>query len=721
MDIIGLGCACGSFPDVDTLEAALWAGTLTADQLRAGGPPRPEEASAQALADAGYPALAGPVADACRSGGYAALKQAGELLAADADGGKGVLISGGGVAILVTRQGRPRQRVYARLVSIPAAAGGAGLEDVEYADLVPGEAGELAVTAKMLSAGGAAGGRIALGWTDPPARTSALLLAILKTSLCLYHCYLPRWTGPRWAAETLLGQSAGYLADSPRPWLRTAPGTPARALVGTVTRQHRMARIVLAGASIRADQVDVDWRRAGGPLFLPLAASSGARLRALAGRELARLTHPGPVGEPTAMEPVPAPDPAAQDRGAARAVFCAASPALMLRELAAGLEHLSSPAGARSAWHTRAGSCYHPNPIGPVGRVALVFPGMFTAYPGLGADLCRCFPGVIRLAEDSGDRTARLIRADWLYPRHSSADDDPAASLELLNDPAAVAELCAGYATAQTRVLREVLGVPVDGALGYSLGEISMVCALGDRAPFGTSVRDAASDLFTHWLGGRKEAVRELWDIPPDVPDRAVWSTRMLFADAAAVRERVDRYDRVFLTHVNTRTEVIIAGDPGQCRAVARDLDCPSMSSRMSYVLHCPVPAVAALTRRLAANMPTVGLSGGAPDLFSSRTCEQVSKADGPALLRNLADTLRSTVDFPRLVEGVYARGYRYFVEVGPGRTCTRWIGEILGARPHVAVSVNRRGLGTAAAMSHVLACLLASGVPVTLPAEGRS
>ena len=43
-------------------------------------------------------------------------------------------------------------------------------------------------------------------------------------------------------------------------------------------------------------------------------------------------------------------------------------------------------------------------------------------------------------------------------------------------------------------------------------------------------------------------------------------------------------------------------------------------------------------------------------------------------------------IDFPALIERAYEDGVRVFLEVGPGSSCTRLIGQILGRRPHLAV-----------------------------------
>ena len=46
------------------------------------------------------------------------------------------------------------------------------------------------------------------------------------------------------------------------------------------------------------------------------------------------------------------------------------------------------------------------------------------------------------------------------------------------------------------------------------------------------------------------------------------------------------------------------------------------------------------------------------------------------------------TIDFPAVIEAAYRDGVRFFVEMGPGASCSRMIDVILGNRPHRARSV---------------------------------
>ena len=72
-----------------------------------------------------------------------------------------------------------------------------------------------------------------------------------------------------------------------------------------------------------------------------------------------------------------------------------------------------------------------------------------------------------------------------------------------------------------------------------------------------------------------------------------------------------------------------------------------------------------------------------------------------------------SVVDFPAMVERAYADGVRVFVEHGPHAGCSKWIDEVLGPRPHPAVSLDRFGRSSPLQALDSVAALAAAGVPM--------
>ncbi|WP_234010368.1 hypothetical protein, partial [Streptomyces sp. SPB074] len=227
---------------------------------------------------------------------------------------------------------------------------------------------------------------------------------------------------------------------------------------------------------------------------------------------------------------------------------------------------------------------------------------------------------------------------------------------------------------------------------------------------------DLISDtpVFKDRLVGRRRTVRELWDVPEDTPDKDLWASHVLLTDRDRVEKALASYDRVFLTHVNTPGELVVAGDPAQCRALIAELGCQAARSPVSVVMHCPVvdadvDALAGLN-----DYPTGSLGG--LELLSAYDYRELPGLERRRVARRIAHTLRSPIDFPRLVHTAYERGYRYFLEVGPGATCTRWVKDTLGDLPHAAVCVDRRGVPAAGAVARLIEKLVGNGLPVDPP-----
>ncbi|MFD9004707.1 beta-ketoacyl synthase N-terminal-like domain-containing protein [Streptomyces sp. NPDC059582] len=534
---------------------------------------------------------------------------------------------------------------------------------------------------------------------------AAVLASVIRAALCLHYAYQP--VAPTDVDGPTLEGTGFFLAADARPWLRRQREGRRSACVSVTGTAGSHAHLVLGGAQTRGEVAATDWVRSGGSLVVPVGADDlDTLLRRLAalrdavesGADWARLA----VDEPAAL----------------KAVLVADDQAGLVRQLAQAAKDLPGVHAAGGEWSSPSGSCFAARPAGGPGtRTALVYPGAFNSYLGLGRALFRAFPGLLPRYETQAERPAEMLRAPSLYPRSLGPLDRRELmrrEAEIIEDIPLMLAVGTSYALLSTDLVREVLGVPVHGAFGYSLGESSMLFATGGwRKDARATTKIDASPLFVDRLRGPKRTVRELWGLGDDVPDAQVWGTYVLLAPADAVRAAVSAYDRVYITHVNTPDEVVVAGDPVQCRALIDALGCQSARSPANHVMHSPVvdrvlPELADLNR-----YPT----GDVKDLvlYSSRHYAPVRDYDQDAVAENIAITLRETVDFPRLVHRAYEDGFRCFIEVGPSSTCTRWIHETLGDAPHLAVPVDRRGARGATDIASLVARLAAHGVPVDL------
>ncbi|NEB03417.1 beta-ketoacyl synthase N-terminal-like domain-containing protein [Streptomyces sp. SID13726] len=665
----------------------------------------------------------------------------------EGDGGR--VVGEGAGALVLTRADGPlsRRRVYARIAgtavryapadgALPAvstkalaeAARAALLQaGVDAADVgcveahapgtPEGDRAELAALAEVYRAGpgGTALGSVKAQLGD--AVCAAGIAGLIKAALCVRHAYLPGtrgWRRPDDALADAFAASALYVPDASRPWLREEQDGRRHAAVDVLGAGGSHAHIVLSSVpAAERPRATADWYGAQGPVLLALAADTPEGLVAEAERHRVLLTD---GGDPRALAREAA---AGLDGRRLRAVLVGADREALLRQLASAVRDLPGAYAEGREWATPAGSFFTPRPLGPEGRVALVYPGAFNSYPGLGADLFRAFPALLDRFEAQATQPARMLRAAQLYPRTATAltrRDLMRWEERLGDDVPFMLATGTSFAILYTALVRDVLGVTAHGGFGYSLGEASMLFASGGWDPAGRSDSLLTeSPVFQDRLCGPRRTVRESWGLSEDVPDENVWASHVLLSAAEPVMAALARHDRVHLTHVNTPGEVVIAGDPAQCRALIAELGCPAARSPVNVVMHCPV-VDPELTGLAALNDYPTG-SFGDLELFSAYDYEPLPAerlADSP---QRIAHTLRSTIDFPRLVHAAYESGYRYFIEVGPGATCTRWIRETLGDAPHMAACVDRRGTSATTPLAHLAARLVGHGLPVDLTA----
>ncbi|GAA1168901.1 beta-ketoacyl synthase N-terminal-like domain-containing protein [Streptomyces rhizosphaericus] len=683
---------------------------------------------------------------------------------------RGRRIGEGAGAVVVTRPDeahRATDRVYARLESLAVrhaapAAGAVPTADVDTlaraAEAALAEAGIVAAGIEYVEAhaGGTADldraevaalartypGRdgergTALGSAAAQVGTAGCagaMAGLLRTVLCLHHGYLPGTKGWRRPAADLadaFAASALYVPEASRPWLRRAQGVRRHAAVNVLGSGGMCGHLVLSADATRGAVARTDWRRAGGPALLPLAADSLDGLLAEIERHRTLLGDGGAGAiDPYALAREAAGRLRRFPASAPRAVFVGTDAVELRAQLNLAVKGVADAYARGGEWATPAGTFFTARPIGPDGKVALVYPGAFNSYPGLGQDFFRAFPGLLDRFEAQAAEPARLLRAHRLYPRtHVTPERRDVMKLEAAMGEDVPFMLATGtsFAILHTDLVRETLGLKVHGGFGYSLGESSMLHATGGWRQEGR--RDdllSNTPIFRDRLCGARRTVRELWRLPRETRDDAIWASYVLLTDADLVVTALAGYDRVYLTHVNTPGELVIAGDPVQCRALVEELGCPAARSPVSVVMHCT--AVDSELEGLAGlnDYPTGPVDG--LELLSAYDYEALTRADGGVVAsggsldrtevaRRIAQTLRSPIDFPRLVRTAYDRGFRYFIEVGPSATCSRWVRDTLGDAPHVAVPVDRRGVPATRSVAQLLARLVGHGLDVDLEA----
>lgn len=538
-----------------------------------------------------------------------------------------------------------------------------------------------------------------LGWAE----------AIVRAALALRGNFVPgtRTDDPAREPARRSGLHERFPLVS-RPWLRTARGPrraavlcvePPRLTVLTeVEAAHPRARPLVPTApvtlvAVRAPDVSALLRR-----LETLEAEPGAAL-ARARRGQVEGAGPAPL----------------------HVGLVAADAAGLRSEIEACRRAIGTAAGGPAELTTPRGSALTRRPLAGAGSVAFMYPGAFSAYPGVGRDAFRLFEqSLAGMAALTGD-PAGAFAVDRLYPSFSgrpTAREIAAAERALADEPLAVMSASMSYSVLFTRVLRDVFGVQPDLAFGYSLGESSMLRSLGVWDERDADARMAAlhgSALFRTRLSGPLDAVREYWTRQLDAAGTG-WDVVVVLAEPEAVEAALAGERGTWVSIVNGPREVVVCGDPDGCAKLVARLGCEHVRMPYRQALHAP-PAETELAEfvRLNRNRST------AVDrpVFLSAASRRPLVLEQESLARRLSEMAVRRLDFPALVERAYAAGARVFVEVGPGAMLTRLVGAILEGREHVAIPVDRRGVDAQTSLVRLLSRLHAHHVPLDVAGWG--
>ncbi|NJK81487.1 MAG: PfaB family protein [Chloroflexaceae bacterium] len=546
--------------------------------------------------------------------------------------------------------------------------------------------------------------------------TAASMAGLLRAILCLDERYIP--PTPGWHAPQDLATwqaSSFYVAPEPRPWLLPHDIRRRVAAVNVIGSDGTHAHLVLAEAEQQPPRSSAYLHEMTLHLF-PLTGTNEAALLAhldtleqevRAGTTLAHLAY-------RRFE-------AWQHHTSApyTLALVADSAEALLREIERARAGVPAAfAGEQQGeWKTPAGSYFTAQPQGRTGKVAFVYPGAFNAYVGLGQHLFRLFPLLheqfARITRDA----AGTVNDRLLYPRsqtHLAAEEVRDHEAQMLGQSINMLEVGSSFSVLYTIVLREVFGIQPAIAFGYSQGETAMVQALGvwtDGDACSRALRE--SPLYHTRLAGPKQAVREFWGTAPDTPaDDELWANYILMTSADKVRPHLEDEPHVYLAIITAPREVMIAGDPAACQRVIKKVGCRSLRTPFGQVIHSP-PIVSEYEEFVRINrFPVTPV----PDIqFYSAAEYAPLTLDTDTVAQSIAKVFCNQLDFTRLVEQVYAAGARIFVEVGAARTCSRWVDSILDERPHVALSVNKRGVDDHTSLVRLLAQLASHSVPLNL------
>lgn len=345
---------------------------------------------------------------------------------------------------------------------------------------------------------------------------------------------------------------------------------------------------------------------------------------------------------------------------------------------------------------------YAPGPLACEGKTVFVFPGSGNHFAGMGQQLSGLWPHVFQAQEHKNKFLAGQYLPDLFWTEQLADSVNENHNALVISHVA----LC----TALHDLVRS-FGIGADMISGYSLGESAGLFASGawtDRD--GMLQRLEESTLFTEDLAGQCKAAHRVWGLKPH--EKVDWTLGMVDLPAEVLKKYLTGKKQVYLLIINTYREAVIGGQRRAVEELVQDLGCHFIPLKGVTTVHCEVTkAVAHAYRKL--HLFDVDPPQGI-DFYS---CALGKKY--PLTSENAADVILAqaleTIDYPRVIEQLYQDGARIFLELGPGSSCSRMIGSILGDRPHMACPICIPGQDEGSQVLRFLARCLAEGLSVDL------
>jgi acyl transferase domain-containing protein/NAD(P)H-dependent flavin oxidoreductase YrpB (nitropropane dioxygenase family) len=629
------------------------------------------------------------VADAERDGDriYAVIRS----VAGSSDGrGKGL------TAPRPEGQIRVLERAYAAAGISPATV---GLVEAHGTGTVAGDTAEVTALSRVFGAAGAPAASCALGSIKSMighTKSAAGVSGLLKVALALHHKILPptlHVTRPN--AKLRESGTPFFVNTVAQPWIAPLDH-----------EQPRRAAVSAFGFGGTNFHVIVEEYERSGPGALPETAPADTWPA-----ELAYWTSPSPQHLLATLQQLEdrlsrAPDVALRHVAAALCRTAMPSPANVVRlaVVASSTNDLRSKlADVRES--LKAGKTHMAESRGvylserePGAKLAFLFPGQGSQYPGMHRDLSVYFPDLRHALEVADRATAgRYPRrlTSYVFPPPAFSDDQAEQQLRELTDTV-VAQPALGAVERGLCDLLQRFGVRPDMTAGHSYGEfvaLSVAGAFPAEVLFGLS---EARGRAIKTAAGDQEGTMAAVSASPEA------ITRLLGQPAD-----------VWIANVNSPRQTVLAGSVEGIDAVVASLSAAGVAARripVACAFHSPL--IERAGRLMAEILEGTHIHETQLPVFSNTSAAPYPAEPGE-IRRILSQHITAPVRFADQLNAMYQEGARIFVEVGPRSVLSNLARETLSTHSPLILSMDSQERHGIAQLLHVLAQLAVAGVPI--------
>ncbi len=328
------------------------------------------------------------------------------------------------------------------------------------------------------------------------------------------------------------------------------------------------------------------------------------------------------------------------------------------------------------------------------GKVAMLFPGQGSQYLGMLGALRERFP-VVQDTFDEADEimtpvlNKKISSIIFPDPKEDEFEAFKALTKTEITQPAVL--------TADTALLRLLrhLGVEADVVAGHSLGEYGACVAAG--------VMSFPSALKTVATRGT-----EMANATPMNGDSGLMLG--VPTDAKTVEDVLAKIDGYAVcANKNCPNQTIVAGETKtveKAEKAFREMGLSTVILPVSHAFHSKVVAAASVPLRK--HLSTIDISVPKIPILTNVTGDFYPTGKGveDEIRDLLSEQVAAPVEYIALIERMYEKGTRVFIEVGPKRAQTSFVSDILSKRDHRALYTNHPKAGDVLSFYSALANL---------------